>query len=115
MAAYSLEDRRVLITGASSGIGWSLAERFAIERARLVLVARRRERLERLADKIETQGGLAPIVRAADLSVRGNAAELATSVNEDLGGIDVLVNNAGSAVGGVRSGGGGRPGGRRGL
>jgi short-subunit dehydrogenase len=100
MAAYGLEDKRVLITGASSGIGWSLAERFAVEGARLVLVARRRERLERLADKIESQGGLAPMVRAADLSVRGNAAELATSVNEDLGGIDVLVNNAGSAVGG---------------
>jgi short-subunit dehydrogenase len=100
MAAYGLEDKRVLITGASSGIGWSLAERFAVEGARLVLVARRRERLERLAEKIESQGGLAPIVRPADLSVRGNAAELATSVNEDLGGIDVLVNNAGSAVGG---------------
>jgi uncharacterized protein len=100
MAAYGLEDKRVLITGASSGIGWSLAERFATEGARLVLVARRRERLERLAAKIEQQGRHAAIVRTVDLSVRGRAAELAMSVNEELGGIDVLINNAGGAVGG---------------
>jgi short-subunit dehydrogenase len=100
MPAYGLEDKRVLITGASSGIGWSLAERFASEGARLVIVARRRERLEQLAKKIENDRGLTPMVMPADLSVRGNAGRLATSVNEDLGGIDVLVNNAGSAVGG---------------
>jgi NAD(P)-dependent dehydrogenase (short-subunit alcohol dehydrogenase family) len=100
MASYELSDQRVLITGASSGIGWALARAFAREGARLGLIARRRERLKRLADAIEAHGIARPVLQPADLSTRGAAASAAEAIREELGGIDVLVNNAGGAVGG---------------
>jgi uncharacterized protein len=100
MAPYELREKRVLITGASSGIGWALAKAFADEGAELVLAARRRDRLDRLAGEIEAAGGRRPLAITADLSVRGNAATAARQILERLDGIDVLVNNAGGAVGG---------------
>jgi short-subunit dehydrogenase len=100
MATYDISDRRILITGASSGIGWALAKAFAAEGARLAVIARRRERLEMLADEITAAGGPRPLVVRADLSVRGAAAETASEVLSELDGVDVLVNNAGGAVGG---------------
>jgi short-subunit dehydrogenase len=100
MATYEVRDKRVLITGASSGIGWALAKLLAAEGAELALVARRRERLEQLAEEIDSGPARKPVVVAADLSIRGEAAEAAEKVTEVLGGIDVLVNNAGGAVGG---------------
>jgi uncharacterized protein len=97
---YDVRDKRVLVTGASSGIGWALAKAFAAEGARLALVARRRGRLERLAEEIDGQPERKPVIVAADLSERGQAAQAAKKVTEALHGIDVLVNNAGGAVGG---------------
>jgi NAD(P)-dependent dehydrogenase (short-subunit alcohol dehydrogenase family) len=100
MPDYDVRDKRVLITGASSGIGWALAKAFAAEGAKLALVARRRARLERLAEEIDAPPQRKPIIVTADLSVRGRAADAAEKVTDALGGIDVLVNNAGGAVGG---------------
>lgn len=100
MSGYALDGKRVLITGASSGIGWATAKAFAAEGARLLLVARRKERLERLARAIEEAGGPAAAVYVCDLSVRGQAAAAAAEIIEAVGGVDVLVNNAGGAVGG---------------
>ncbi|HNX50148.1 MAG TPA: SDR family oxidoreductase [Thermoanaerobaculaceae bacterium] len=93
-----MEDFRgstVLITGASSGIGEELARRLAKEGCRLVLVARRRARLETLARELAGTGAAAVHVVAADLAVPGAAAALVEQL-DGLGlGIDVLVNNAG--------------------
>jgi uncharacterized protein len=100
MPDYEVRDKRVLITGASSGIGWALAKAFAAEGAKLALVARRLERLERLAAEIDAPPDRTPVIVTADLSVRGQAADAAQTVTEALDGIDVLVNNAGGAVGG---------------
>jgi NAD(P)-dependent dehydrogenase (short-subunit alcohol dehydrogenase family) len=100
MATYDLKGKRVMITGASSGIGWALAKRFAKEGAQLALLARRIERLERLAEEIEVGGASKPLAVRTDLSGRGNAVKAAEQVDEELGGVDVLVNNAGGAVGG---------------
>lgn len=99
MTAERLPNRRVLITGASSGIGWALAKAYAAEGAELVLLARRLERLQRLADEIELKGGRKPMPIVVDLSVRGEAARAARAIAES-GDLDVLVNNAGGAVGG---------------
>lgn len=96
---YELNGRTVLITGASSGIGRALAIALAARGAAVVLVARRRERLEALAAEIAAAGGTAH-VHAADLSRRGVAARAASQITEQRGPVDVLVNNAGSAVGG---------------
>ena len=100
METLELDGRRTLITGASSGIGRALAQAMARKGARLVLVARRRERLEQLAEEIESEGGRRPSVVVADLSVRGQAQAAAQGVLAELDGIDILVNNAGGAVGG---------------
>ncbi|HEX8086803.1 MAG TPA: SDR family NAD(P)-dependent oxidoreductase [Solirubrobacteraceae bacterium] len=88
---------RVVLTGASSGIGAELARVFAARGARLAIAARRRERLEALADEL---GEPPALVFATDLSERGAAAELGREAEAALGGVDVLVNNAGGGVGG---------------
>jgi uncharacterized protein len=87
---------RVLVTGASSGIGAELARAMAARGDRLVIAARRRDRLEALADEVAPR----PVVVEADLAQRGAAARLAEKAVAALGGVDVLVNNAGGGVGG---------------
>jgi short-subunit dehydrogenase len=72
----------------------------ASEGAHLVVSARRKELLESLADEIESGSGLRPTLVDVDLSRRGAAAKLAEVATEELGGVDVLVNNAGGGAGG---------------
>ena len=85
----------VLITGASAGIGWELARLFAAAKSNLVLVARRRERLEELAAELRKQHGVEVHVVAADLA-RADAPEVIVDrLARDGAAIDVLVNNAG--------------------
>ncbi|MGI5320929.1 SDR family NAD(P)-dependent oxidoreductase [Actinomadura nitritigenes] len=100
-----LDGRRVLVTGASSGIGRAAARAFAAAGAEVLLVARRADRLAGLATALG--GGTRAIV--ADLAEPGAAAALA----ERVGAVDVLVNNAGSEVGGPVSAVGDRPEARR--
>jgi uncharacterized protein len=100
MASIEIEQSRVLLTGASSGIGRELAIQLGANGARLAIAARRRERLEQVAGEIARSGGVAPVVLAADLAQRGAAAALAAEAERALGAIDVLVNNAGGGVGG---------------
>ncbi len=98
---YELAGRVVFVTGASSGIGWETARSFAARGAQLALVARREERLRALSAEIEAATGRAAHVFPADLSVRGAASAVADEIARALGDVDVLVNNAGSAVGGA--------------
>jgi uncharacterized protein len=88
--------RRVLLTGASSGIGSELAREMAGRGDRLAIAARRRDRLEALAEELTPR----PLVFEVDLGERGAAERLGEEAQEALGGIDVLVNNAGGGVGG---------------
>lgn len=99
---YRLEGERVLVTGASSGIGRALARELARKGAILAVTARRRERLEELADELEGSTERRPAVLVCDLSQRGAAPELAGRAARELGGIEVLVNNAGGGVGGAQ-------------
>ena len=94
-----LTGARVLVTGASSGIGAATARALAAGGATVGLVARRRDRLEEvLAD---CPGGR---IWVADLSDLDGLAALAREVEEELGGVDVLVNNAGSSPPGTIDG-----------
>ncbi len=88
-------DGRVLVTGASSGIGRELARLMAGRARSLVLAARRADRLEELASELRgAHASLQVQVHACDLAVLGQVEELARVAGEG-GPVDVLVNNAG--------------------
>lgn len=103
MAGIQIAGSRVLLTGASSGIGRKLARELAARGAVLAIAARRRSLLEELAGEIGASGQVPPAVIETDLSQRGAAQALASAAAEALGGIDVLINNAGGGVGGTIS------------
>ena len=84
-----LGGKRVLVTGASRGIGESLAHAFAGAGAKVALVARSNDAIQALAGQL---GGTA---HAADLSDRSQVATLLHRVEDEAGPVDVLVNNAG--------------------
>jgi len=90
LAAFALEGRVAIVTGASSGLGARFARVLDAAGARIVLAARRADRLEALAD--ELQDAL-PV--ACDLAVPGAPAALVGAALARFGQIDVLVNNAG--------------------
>lgn len=85
----------VLITGASSGIGESLAACFAKGGFDLVLVARSADKLEALAAKLSSQCKAKVLVEPADLAKPDSARKLAAAMKRHKRSIDVLVNNAG--------------------
>ena len=85
---------RAFLTGASSGIGRSLALRLGREGARLALVARREKELLALADEIRSAGGEA-LVLPCDVSDQRACEAACTEAEDRLGGVDLLVNNAG--------------------
>jgi len=86
--------RVAVVTGASSGIGAGLARVLARRGARVVLVARRRERLEEIAAEIVAAGGSA-MALACDVEQRAEVDAAAATVIERFGRIDLLINNAG--------------------
>jgi NADP-dependent 3-hydroxy acid dehydrogenase YdfG len=92
--AGSLEGRVAAITGASSGIGEATALAFAREGAAVALGARREDRLEDLAKRIEADGGRALALRA-DVADEDSAHAFVNGAHERLGGLDIQVNNAG--------------------
>jgi len=83
-----------LVTGASSGIGAATARRLAAEGYRVVLVARRTDRLESLAREIQDAGGQA-VVLAADLSDEEERRRVYEQAKMSCGAVDVVINNAG--------------------
>jgi 2-deoxy-D-gluconate 3-dehydrogenase len=86
-----------VVTGASSGIGEATARRLAEDGASVVLVARRRDRLEALAAEIERAGGSALAVQA-DITDRTQAEAAVQQSVERFGRLDILVNNAGMNI-----------------
>jgi NADP-dependent 3-hydroxy acid dehydrogenase YdfG len=89
----------VVVTGASSGIGEATAVAFARRGARVALAARRLDRLEELASRIESAGGRAVALRC-DVADTDELVKLPSVVEAILGPTDVLVNNAGIPGGG---------------
>ena len=90
----SYEGLRALVTGASSGIGRAFALRIARSGARVALVARRADELEKLAGEIRAAGGEAAVL-PCDVGDAEQAAAACARASEVFGGIDMLVNNAG--------------------
>lgn len=91
--AYQTADQKVLITGASSGLGAALARQLAARGAVVGLIARRRDRLSDVLVDCQ-QASPASALWVADLADTEAVGELALQAWDALGGIDVLVNNA---------------------
>ena len=95
--ARQLQDKVAIVTGASNGIGRGIAETFAAEGAKTVLVARRAELLDEVAAGIRARGGHALPV-PTDLTREEQVTALFARVKANYGRLDVLVNNAGVAT-----------------
>jgi uncharacterized protein len=85
----------VLITGASSGIGLELAKCFAADGCRLILVARNRDALEKLAEELRLKNKIEAIVLPADLSLPETPKRIFEKLSTQKISVDMLVNNAG--------------------
>ncbi len=96
MAAWEskVEGKVVVITGASSGIGAAIARTLAEHGARVVLGARRADRLEAIVGEIQAKGGQARAV-AVDVTKHEQVQALVAAAVEHFGRIDVMINNAG--------------------
>ena len=96
---YDLMGKTILITGASSGIGAAMARLFAQEGARLILCARRQDRLESIAEEIRAAHDSDVFVLGLDVRDRAAVEALNTHLPAGWREIDVLVNNAGLSRG----------------
>ena len=94
-----IQGRTVLVTGATAGIGEACARRFAAEGARLVLLGRRRERLEGLAGELRTEHSADVRTAAVDVRDREAIERLRDALAAEGFAPDVVVNNAGKARG----------------
>lgn len=100
----TLHEKRILLTGASSGIGRALALKLAAEGADLVIVARRAERLAELIEQIKTQHADYDSGKRRVISVVGDITEESVrqksleTITQTFGGIDLLINNAGQGA-----------------
>lgn len=91
---FRMDGRVVVITGASSGLGAGFARALSSAGATVVLAARRKERLEALAEELRSRGGTASTV-ACDVADPESCAAMVRAAMEEHGRVDVLVNNAG--------------------
>lgn len=91
----NFENKTVLVTGASSGIGYTFARKLAFAGVDLVITARRSERLEELASAIREDIGRKVHIITCDLSNPGSAAKLFNEIQSRGIKIDILINNAG--------------------
>lgn len=94
-----LKNKIVLISGASSGIGKACAHAFAAEGAKLILAARRKERLEQLASELEEKFGSETKILSFDIQNYQEIKESFASLPEEWKNVDILINSAGLAQG----------------
>lgn len=89
-----LEGKVAIITGGNSGVGEQTAKRFAKEGAKVIITARRKEKLEAVAADIKADGGTV-LALQGDISVPEDGKRMSDAAVEHFGTLDILVNNAG--------------------
>jgi short-subunit dehydrogenase len=97
LCRYSFAKKRIVITGGSRGLGLAIARRLAREGALLAILARDNEELTRAKDDLEKYGGLITTWRC-DVTNESAVQSVIKQIGDSLGGIDVLINNAGQIV-----------------
>ena len=93
----NFKNKVVVITGASSGVGEAAAEQFAKKGANIVLVARRKEKLEQVEKKL-SKYSIETLIQICDVSDKEQVKQMSEKVIETFSKIDVLVNNAGFVI-----------------
>jgi len=91
------KDKVVLITGASSGIGKEAAIQFAKKGSKVILVARRKQKLEQIADDLK-KSNISTLICECDVSDKLQVEKMSKLVLEKYGSVDILINNAGFAI-----------------
>ena len=93
-----LKASKVVITGASRGIGKSIALAFAAEGAHLLLVARGQETLEQTKNELNQTGSAKVEILSCDVTKTTAPLEILSHAQNRLAGVDILVNNAGATI-----------------
>jgi 3-oxoacyl-[acyl-carrier protein] reductase len=96
-----LKGKCALVTGGSEGIGKAIAMTLAKEGVNVAICARRMEPLEKTAEEIRNAYGVTVVAITADLTKDADAKAFVEKAAKELGSIDLMINNAGSAPGGV--------------
>ena len=94
MSRRRISESRILVTGASQGIGKALAQSAAARGAKVLAVARSDQLLHELAEQVRSQGGTLETV-AADITSPADRQRMVEAARQHFGGLDILVNNAG--------------------
>ena len=94
----TLQNKTIVITGASSGIGEKVALKVAKKGAQPILLARSEDKLKELTRKIKTESSVACIYFPLDVSDTDQVIEVFGKIDEEVGDIDILLNNAGFGV-----------------
>src|SRR5881394_3859691 len=92
---FSLRGHVGLVTGASSGLGVECAHALALAGADVAIAARRGDRLEQLADQLASRYGVRTLAAQTDITSDDELDSLMRQVQERLGDVDILINNAG--------------------
>ena len=93
----NFKNKVIVITGASSGIGEAAAEKFAQKGANIVLVARRKDKLEEVKKKL-SKYSIKTLVQVCDVSDKEQVKQMSEKVIDTFSQIDILVNNAGFVI-----------------
>jgi len=96
MNRFQLDGRRALVTGGGTGIGYSLAKILAEAGATVTIAARNEKRLKQSAEQLESETGGRILTEAFDLAQRSEPARLIATAQKNMGGLDILVGNAGT-------------------
>src|SRR5690606_40135266 len=93
-----LKNKKIIITGASSGIGEQIAIKAAEQGAQPILLARSIDKLQRISEGIKKNTGVISFVYKLDISNLLEVKSVFNQILEDVGEVDILINNAGFAV-----------------
>jgi len=96
-AQFGVDGQTAIITGASQGIGRSIAERFADDGANVVICSREQESVDEVAETINDRDGGEALAIECDVTNRDAVDALVEATVEEYGGVDTLVNNAGAS------------------